>query len=94
MIVEIEGVEESVLAATLLTHDRDVFPSIGCHQHRPSDSSCHGVFQQIRSAALVRDHRMQPFCSEIVAVVGRHARATAVAIAEFLGGGGEGQVPR
>jgi len=46
------------------------------------------------SAALVRDHRIQPFGSEIVAIVGRHARTTAAAITAFLGGVGEGQVPR
>jgi hypothetical protein len=51
VIVDIEGVEESVLAATLLTHHRDVLPSIGCHQQRSSDQTFQGVFQQNRPIA-------------------------------------------
>ena len=46
------------------------------------------------SAVPVRDHRMQPFGSEFFAIVGRHARTTALALANFLRGVGEGQVPR
>ena len=46
------------------------------------------------SAAPVRDHRMQPFGSDFFAIVGRHARTTALALANFLRGVGEGQVPR
>ena len=37
---------------------------------------------------------LQPFGPEIVAMVDRHARTTAVAINDFLAGAGEGQVPR
>jgi hypothetical protein len=35
------------------------------------------------SAAPVRDHGMQPVSPEIVAIVGRHARTTAVAVTHF-----------
>ena len=60
-------------------------------------------FPSVRSSALnvavgsavpVRDHRMQPFGSEFFAIIGRHARTTALALANFLRGMGEGQVPR
>jgi len=37
---------------------------------------------------------VQPFGLEIVAMVDRHGRTTAVAINDFLAGAGEGQVPR
>jgi len=37
---------------------------------------------------------MQPFARELVAVVDRHARTTAVANADLLDGFGEGQIPR
>jgi hypothetical protein len=46
------------------------------------------------SAAPVRDHRMQTFGLEIVAIVGRRARTTAVAITDFRGGVCERQVPK
>jgi hypothetical protein len=46
------------------------------------------------SAAPVRDHRMQTFGLEIVAIVGRRARTTAVAITDFRGGVRERQVPK
>ena len=46
------------------------------------------------SSVPVGDFRMQPFGPEIVAMVDRHARTTAVAINDFLAGAGEGQVPR
>jgi hypothetical protein len=36
---------------------------------------------------------MQPFGCELVAVVGRHARTTAIANSDLLVGFGEGQVP-
>ena len=45
------------------------------------------------SSVPVGDFRMQPFGPEIVEMVDRHARATAVAINDFLAGAGEGQVP-
>jgi len=37
---------------------------------------------------------MPPFGPEIVAMVDRHARTTAVAINDFLAGACEGQIPR
>ena len=46
------------------------------------------------SAVPVRDHRMPPFDSDFVAIVGQHARMTAVAITDFLGVLGECQIPR
>ncbi len=45
-------------------------------------------------SAPVRDFRMQPFGRELVAVVGRHGRTTAIAYFDLLDGIGEGQVPR
>ena len=39
----------------------------------------------------VRDSRMQPFGRELVVVVGRHGRTTAVANSDLLDGSGEGQ---
>jgi len=46
------------------------------------------------SAASVRGYRMQPLDPELVAIVGRHVRTSAVVITDFVGGVGEGQVPR
>jgi len=46
VIVEIEGLEESVLPTTSLTHHLDALPSNGCHQHRPRSPNCQRVFQQ------------------------------------------------
>ena len=37
---------------------------------------------------------MQPFSPEFVAIIGWHTRTTAVAITDFLGGVGKGQVSR
>jgi hypothetical protein len=37
---------------------------------------------------------MQSFSRELVAVVGRQARTTAIAISDLLDGFGEGQVPK
>ena len=48
----------------------------------------------IGSAAPVRDFQMQPFGRELVAVVGRHSRTTAVANSDLPDGFGEGQVPK
>jgi hypothetical protein len=42
------------------------------------------------SAASAREFRMQSFGRELVAAVGRHARMTAVAKPDLLGGLGEG----
>ena len=46
------------------------------------------------SEAPVRDHRMQPFDAETAETFGRPPRTTAAAIAAFLGGASERQVPR
>ena len=45
------------------------------------------------SAAPFHDFRMQSFGRELVAVVGRRARTTAVANSDLLDGLCEGQVP-
>jgi len=37
---------------------------------------------------------MQPLGPELVAIVGRHVRTTAVIITDFVGGVDDGQVPR
>ena len=46
------------------------------------------------SAAPVRDNRMQPIGRELVAVLGRHARTTAVAKSDLLDALCDGQVPK
>ena len=52
-----------------------------------------GLYDGTGSSVPVGAFRMQPFGPEIVAMVGRRARTTAVAINDFLAGAGEGQVP-
>jgi hypothetical protein len=52
VIVKVERVEESILAATLLTHHLDVLPPVGCHQDRSSDPKFRRVFQQNQSEAV------------------------------------------
>ena len=51
-------------------------------------------YDRLESAAPVRGRRMRSFDPELVPIVGRHARTTAVASINFLRGASEGQVPR
>lgn len=68
------------------------------HRYRSDRRLCGGEIREANvaqgSVAPVRGRRMQSFGSELVPIVGRHARTTAAAIISFLRGASEGHVPR
>ena len=64
----------------------DAAVSMAYARHAPDEPDTEGP------VASVRDSRMQSIGREVVAVVNRHARTTAVATSDLFDGNGEGRV--